>query len=70
MHRQNVLAACALVQVVDVLSDQQELSWMLAFEFGKCQVGCVGPDRVVLQSSPAKVVEVMHELWIASKALR
>ncbi len=61
------LAAGAVVQVVDVLGDQQELARPAALELRQGEVGGVRHDRRVAQLRPARIVEPLDEPGIAGE---
>ncbi len=70
VHVDEILAAGALVQVVDVLGDQGHASRQQALEAGQGIVGRVGMDLVPLQLMASRVVEALHQFGIPCIALR
>src|SRR3982751_2679753 len=68
MHVEQALRASALVQVVDVLRDQQELSWPFRIQLRERAVCGVGLDRSELGAP--RIVERMDQSRIAAKRFR
>ena len=67
MHVQQALGAGALMQIVDILGDQQELARPLGIEPRKCPVRVIRLDRTELL--PPRVVESVHQRRIAAVGL-
>ena len=67
MHVQQPLRSRALVQIVDVLRDQQQLAGPFGIQPGQGLVGSVGLDRP--QLCPTGVVEGVNQRGVAAKSL-
>ena len=70
MHVQQVVRAGALVQIVDVLGDQQNLARPFPLQPGQGQVGRIGLHRVTQQAAPPVIVEVVNPDRIPLKGFR
>ena len=70
VHVAQPAAAGPLVQVVDILRHQQEVTRPGRFQFRQRAVGGVGRDGRVLQLAAALVVEALHQRRVAGKGLR
>jgi len=69
MHVDQLAAAGALMQVIDILSDQQEISGETQFELGQGQMGGVGRDSVIHQATASFVIEFLYPDGVAYKGL-
>jgi hypothetical protein len=69
VHVEQSAAAGALVQVVDVLGDEQELARPQGVEACQRQMRGIGPDRRLEEPAATQVVEGLHERGIAGEGL-
>ena len=63
MHVQQSPGPRALVQIIDILRDQQQLARPLGVKPRHCFVRCIGLDRAEVR--PPRIVERMHQRGIA-----
>jgi predicted RNA-binding Zn-ribbon protein involved in translation (DUF1610 family) len=68
VHVDEMARSCAFVEVVHVLSDQQECSGPCGFELGEGAMGGVRLDCP--QCGAAEIVEAVHQLGIPREAFR
>ena len=69
MHVDQVAGAGALVQVVDVLSHDQDFAGPAALEFGQGKMRCVRTDVLAQQLAAALVVEALDGRRVAGEGL-
>ena len=69
MHMQQLAAAGALVEVVDVLGDEQEFALVFALEAGQRPMGGIGLDARHLQMLSALVVKLVNQMRVAGESL-
>ena len=67
MHVDQPLRAGALVKVVDILGDQQEITWPFGLEPRKCLVRRVGTDARKFRSP--SIVEAVNQCRIPAEGL-
>ena len=72
VHMAECLLACAFVEVIYVLSDQQKFAAGLhkvVFESREGAMGCVRGDDGCLHLASTLIIKVVNQRWIACKAL-
>ena len=67
MHMDQILAAAAFMQVIDILRDQQDLAVQLSFQPSNRQMRRVGLDS--FKSGTAQIIKMLHQVWVAGKGL-
>ena len=70
MHMNQILAACPLVQIVDVLRDQEEFPAEFMLELRQRRMSGIGRYLRRQQLSSALVIEFVHQLWISRKTFQ
>lgn len=68
MHVQQIFAASAFVQIVDILRDYENLAGELVFEARQGAVSGIGSDLGAQELSAASIVEMVNELGVALEA--
>ena len=70
MHMNQILAACTLVQIVDVLRDQEEFPAEFMLELCQRRMSGIGRYLRRQQLSSALVIECVHQLWVSRKTFQ
>jgi hypothetical protein len=70
VHVDEVLAACAFVQVIDVLGDNQYIAGEFAFQLRKGKVRGIRLYAGVVQLPTAGIVKLMHQRGVFGETFR
>jgi hypothetical protein len=68
MHVVDARAACAFVQVIDVLRAEVKAIAHVLFQRGQSVVGCIGFGRQGV--APAHGIEIPYERWVSFPGFR
>lgn len=67
VHVDNVLAAAALVKVIDILRDDGDLAIVQLLKLGESGMGAVWLNRKQLR--PPLVIKILNHVWVSGKRL-
>lgn len=68
MHMNDLPAACPLMQVIDILGDDQNLTRKHPFKTRQSVMCSIGFG--IQSVGPARIIEIMNQLGIGGKSLR